>query len=164
MTQICVESMRIGLGSFKASADQEATIKLAIRNYGHLISSVQRKLISFHEFACIIERYYDVATPQNAEVVRVLRLVHALNAPAESEMRQDVDIGGIFCGTEISTDLFAEEVASSRWVIRYRQSADFAKRIGEVMGGHGRYQAMLMRGDHVGVKPTLLAAAQLLIQ
>lgn len=164
MTQICVESMRIGLGNFKATAEQEATVRLAVRNYGHLIGSVQRKLISFDEFASIIERHYDISTPQTAEVVRVLRLVHTLNVPAESELPKDVVIGGIFCGTEISTNLFAEEVASSRWVIRYRESADFAKRIGEVMGGLGRYQAMLMRGDHVGVKPTLLAAAQLLRQ
>ena len=162
MTQICVESMRVGLANFKASAEQEATVRLAIRNYGHLIGSVQRKLISFDEFASIIERHYDISTPQTAEVVRVLRLVHTLNVP--SEMRKDVVIGGIFCGSEISTNLFAEEVASSRWVIRYRESSDFAKRIGEVMGGQGRYQAMLMRGDHVGVKPTLLAAAQLLMQ
>lgn len=157
MSQICVESMRIGLAEFRASADQDATVRLAIGSYGHLINSVQRKLLSFDEFASTIERHYDVSTPQTAEVVRVLRQVHALNG------HTDVVIGGVFCGSELSPNLFAEEVASSRWVIRFCKSADFPQRVGEVMGGRGRYLAMLMRGEFIGVKPTLLAAAQLLV-
>lgn len=96
MTQICVESMRIGLAVFRASAEQEATVRLAIQNYGHLIGSVQRKLITFAEFASIIEGNYDITTPQIAEVVRVLRPVHTLNVPSGVRiLRSEVVIGGV---------------------------------------------------------------------
>lgn len=76
----------------------------------------------------------------------------------------DVTIGGIFVGKLVAPKLYAEEVANRRWLIRQHVSPDFAKRVGEVMGGNGRFQAMLMKGDHVGIKTTLVDAAQLLVQ
>lgn len=68
-------------------------------------------------------------------------------------------VGGVFVGPPINDDLFAEPVANARWVIRQSVDTSFAKRLGEVMGGKGRYQAMRMDGSHVGMGPSLLAAA-----
>lgn len=77
---------------------------------------------------------------------------------------KDVSIGGVFCGNRIAVGLFAEEVASRRYVIRQLStSVDFAKRIGEVMGGEGRFQAMRMNGEHVSINSTLKKAANRLI-
>ena len=73
-------------------------------------------------------------------------------------------IGGVYVGRKISETLFAEQVASCRHVIRSNaQDVGFAKRLGEVFGGSGDYQSCLMRGDLVGVAPSLLRAAQLLV-
>ena len=118
MSHICAESMRIEFPSFKATSNQEETVRMAIKNYGHLIRSVQPKLITFSEFAAVIERHYDTSTPQTSEVVRVLRQVHAQNEQSSSE-HQEVVIGGIFCGSLLAPNLYAEKVASARWVIRH---------------------------------------------
>jgi hypothetical protein len=72
-------------------------------------------------------------------------------------------IGGVHVGKAIGSSLFSEEVASCRFVIRSNEEdAGFAKRLGEVFGGSGRYQACLMRGDHVGNATSLLEAARIL--
>lgn len=77
--------------------------------------------------------------------------------------KQDFWVGGIFCGKQIAPNLYAEEVASRRYVIRETELQPFGRRVGEVFGGDGRFQACRMNGDHVGIKHTLLAAACLLI-
>lgn len=76
---------------------------------------------------------------------------------------EDVSIGGIFCGKRVKPGLYAEEVASRRYVIRRLASADFPQRVGEVMGGQGRFQSMAMNGDHVKMCSSLIAAAKSLI-
>lgn len=73
-------------------------------------------------------------------------------------------IGGIFCGTQIAPNLYAESVASRRFVIRETEMQPFGRRVGEVFGGDGVYQACTMKGDHVGKRPSLLQAALLLVQ
>ena len=70
--------------------------------------------------------------------------------------------GGVFCGKEIAPKLYAEEVANRRYVIRTADT-HIARRLGEVMGGDGRFQACTMKGDHVGVEKSLLTAANLLL-
>lgn len=72
-------------------------------------------------------------------------------------------VGGVFVGQQISDSLFSEKAASCRFVIR-SNSADrsFPKRVGEVFGRPGDYQACLMRGDHVGNAGSVLKAASLL--
>lgn len=70
--------------------------------------------------------------------------------------------GGVFCGKEIEPSLFAEEVANRRFVIRCAD-AHIARRLGEVMGGDGRFQALTMKGDHIGIGKTLREAARLLL-
>lgn len=71
-------------------------------------------------------------------------------------------IGGIDCGRRIAPELCAEEVASRRHVIRNTSQPSFARRLGEVFGGGGHFQACRMNGDHVGIGRSLLEAAQLL--
>lgn len=73
-------------------------------------------------------------------------------------------VGGIFCGRQIAPNLFAEEVASRRFVIRETEMQPFGRRVGEVFGGDGVYQACTMKGNHVGKRPSLLQAALLLVQ
>lgn len=85
---------------------------------------------------------------------------------SNGSVKQDADgfwIGGVFCGKEIAPKLYAEEVASRRYVIRETELPQFGRRVGEVMGGDGRFQACRMNGEHVGVKTTLLEAARLLV-
>ncbi len=74
-------------------------------------------------------------------------------------------VGGIYCGKQVAPNLYAEEVASCRYVIRQteQQPVPVARRVGEVFGRPGRFQACRMNGDHVGIKPTLLEAACLLV-
>jgi len=72
-------------------------------------------------------------------------------------------IGGIDVGRALGEGLFSEEVGSCRFVIRSNKAdASFAKRLGEVVGRAGSYQACLMRGDHVGNAASLIEAAQML--
>lgn len=66
-----------------ATSYQVELLELAITNYGFLVHTIPRTEISFEDFARKIEMAYDtVDNPQNAEVVRVLRELHALNAEA----------------------------------------------------------------------------------
>lgn len=76
---------------------------------------------------------------------------------------EGVWVGGIFCGKQIAPNLYAEEVASRRYVIRETELQSFGRRVGEVMGGEGRFQACRMNGEHVGMKPSLLEAACMLV-
>lgn len=77
---------------------------------------------------------------------------------------EDVSIGGIFCGKRVKPGLYAEEVASRRYVIRRLTSTDLLHRVGEVMGSQGRFQSMAMNGDHVKMCSSLVAAAERLIK
>lgn len=72
-------------------------------------------------------------------------------------------IGGVFVGQRIAANLFAEEAAAHRWVIRSTEDHSFAVRIGEVMGSRGRFQAMRMNGTHVAMKASLIEAARALL-
>ncbi len=70
-------------------------------------------------------------------------------------------VSGVYVGRKLSAHLFAEPVASRRFVIRSTQSdPTFAKRMGEVFGGDGDFQACTMRGDHVALARTLLEGAK----
>lgn len=72
-------------------------------------------------------------------------------------------IGGVCAGRRIATGLFAESVANCRYMIRStRGDPSFAKRLGEVFGGRGRFQAVTVRGDHVGMASSLESAAEIL--
>jgi len=87
------------------------------------------------------------------------------SAKGSPAARQDADghwtIGGVYVGRKIGPTLFAEPVASRRHLIRSTlRDAGFAVRVGEVFGGEGSFQACLMRGDHVGLDKTLIAAAR----
>lgn len=81
--------------------------------------------------------------------------------------KNEVTLGGVFCGREIAPGLFSEEFASCRFQIRLLVDADYARRIGEVVGSPrngaaGGYQALTPRGDTVAVKDSLVAAAKVL--
>ena len=80
---IIVESMRIAVPGFKASRYQGEIALMAVQNYGHLIRSVQRKVHTFGEFAHTISEHYDLRTPQNAEVVRVLKELSHINKASD---------------------------------------------------------------------------------
>lgn len=80
-----------------------------------------------------------------------------------SKLNKAVSIGGVFCGNRLAPKLFAEEIASHRYVIRHLASPDYTKRVGEVMGKQGCYQAMRMNGDHVAICSSLADAAKRLI-
>ena len=72
-------------------------------------------------------------------------------------------IGGVFAGRRVCAGLFAEAVASHRFMIRStRADPSFAQRLGEVFGGQGRFQAVTVRGDHVGMAKSLVEAAEIL--
>lgn len=80
-----------------------------------------------------------------------------------------IEIGGIFCGKEIETNLLAEMLTDRRYVIRQRIEPTYARRIGEVCGGDqyggGKsFQATKPNGDHVAIRRSLKAAARTLIQ
>lgn len=74
-----------------------------------------------------------------------------------------VTICGIYAGKEIAPNLYAENGANARWVIRSLEHQPFPKRVGEVMGSSGRFQAMRMNGDYVAMNQTLLEAACALV-
>lgn len=76
----------------------------------------------------------------------------------------EITLGGVFCGRQIAKGLFAEEVASNRYLIRAAAGPNHATRVGEVcgsprQGAAGGYQALTMKGDSVAVKDSLRAAA-----
>lgn len=78
-------------------------------------------------------------------------------------LNKDVSIGGVYCGNRVAPGLFAEEVASHRYVIRHLASPDCTRRVGEVMGQQSIFQAMRMNGDHVAICMSLADAAKRLI-
>lgn len=83
--------------------------------------------------------------------------------PVAKPVSGGLEIGGVFVGREIEDGLYAERVMTGRWMIRSAQGGlTHPSRVGEVMGGDGRFACCLMNGDLVDTKPTLLQAAKLL--
>jgi hypothetical protein len=78
-------------------------------------------------------------------------------------LNKDVSVGGVYCGTRVAPGLFAEEVASNRYVIRHLAAPNYTKRVGEVMGSQQIYQAMRMNGDYVAICMSLADAAKRLV-
>jgi hypothetical protein len=81
--------------------------------------------------------------------------------------KQDITLGGVYCGKDIGDDLLAEELTERRYVIRQRIEPNYARRIGEVCGGaqHGggkSFQATRNNGAHVATKASFKAAARAL--
>ena len=70
-------------------------------------------------------------------------------------------VDGVFVGKRIAPGLFAEMVASHRYMIRCCTGSTSAKRVGEVFGA-GPFQACRVRGEHVGNARSLVEAARLL--
>ena len=85
MKHLYSSNHRVGCRPYKGSHLQYQLVMLACANYGHLIRTVDSTERSFGEFADIIERHYDTTTPQNREVVKVLREVDAMNPVIEEE-------------------------------------------------------------------------------
>lgn len=82
-------------------------------------------------------------------------------------MSTEHTIAGVYVGKKIAPGLFAEEVASRRFVIRQQSDAGHANRVGEVCGGTrtdgtSLFQAMTMKGDLKGSASTMLGAARVL--
>lgn len=98
-----------------------------------------------------------------------MRSAELTESKQDAGSKNDVTIGGIYCGREIGDDLLAEELTERRFVIRQRIEPNFARRLGEVCGGEqyggGRtFQATRMNGDHVTIRKTLIAAARTLLK
>jgi hypothetical protein len=83
--------------------------------------------------------------------------------PVRKETKEGLWIGGLFVGREIRTDVFSEKVASCRYLVRCSINATHPRRMGEVMGSNGRFQAMTMAGDHVGNASSLMDAVDMLV-
>ena len=73
-------NMQLGCKEFKGTNYHGDIVVLSMCNYGHLIRTVALSRTSFADFAEKIEAHYDQHNPQNNEVIRVLRVVHQLNA------------------------------------------------------------------------------------
>ncbi|MEC4720420.1 hypothetical protein RY831_14755 [Noviherbaspirillum sp. CPCC 100848] len=104
--------------------------------------------------------------PQTTDVLNVGKAAPgaAVDANGIHDTEEEgVTICGIFAGRKIAPNLYAEDVANARWVIRSVEHQPFPKRVGEVMGSGGRFQAMRMNGDHVAMKRNLLEAACALV-
>jgi len=72
-------------------------------------------------------------------------------------------IGSVYVGRQLNEHLYAEQVGDCRFVIRSTKGdASFAKRVGEVFGRNGDYQACTMRGTHVALATSVLEAAKAL--
>jgi len=71
----------------------------------------------------------------------------------------DTYIEGVFCGTQITRDLYAEAVGNDRFVIRDIDATSLPRRLGEVMGGQGIFLALTMKGDPIGIESSLIKAA-----
>lgn len=84
--------------------------------------------------------------------------------PVQLNTKDGIEIGGILVGKQLEEGVFAEEVASCRYVIRSSIGSDYPRRMGEVMGSNERFQAMLMDGTHVGMERSMTAAAGLLLK
>lgn len=72
-------------------------------------------------------------------------------------------VRGIFVGRQIDAGLYAEPMGDGRWLVRHAQGEAFPRRVGEVFGGRGRFQAFLMNGDRVAATGSLLEAARSLV-
>ena len=83
--------------------------------------------------------------------------------PCERRLRRGLWIGGLFVGQEIKPGVFSEKVSSCRYVVRSSIEGTQPRRMGEVMGSNGRFQAMTMAGDHVGNATNLNSAVDLLL-
>lgn len=71
--------------------------------------------------------------------------------------------GSLFVGRELRPNVFAEKVASGRWMIRKASaSGHMPMRIGEVMGGNGQYLACTCKGDVKGKAGSLADAVSVL--
>lgn len=73
---------RVRMLPFKATAEEAEIAKLAVDSYtfvlrDHPFGTPTR--YSFAEFAAKIEQHYDCTNPHNAEVVRVLQVLHQRN-------------------------------------------------------------------------------------
>lgn len=82
-------------------------------------------------------------------------------------MRTEITMNGVFVGDEIAEGVFAEEVASRRFVIRQQSDSGHPYRVGEVCGGKrsdgtSHYQAMTMKGDHIGSSSSKMGAVRML--
>jgi hypothetical protein len=73
----------VTVNPFKGTTYQVETVRYAVKSYGYLVGSrsplMMPKKVTFGEFADIIGSVYDLTTPQNNEVVRVLRAVQSTN-------------------------------------------------------------------------------------
>lgn len=96
---------------------------------------------------------------KNKTTTAALVVANVANATDET----GVTICGIYAGKEIAPNLYTENVANAQWVIRSLEHQPFPKRVGEVMGSSGRFQAMRMNGDYVAMNRTLLEAACALV-
>lgn len=71
--------------------------------------------------------------------------------------------GSLYVGREVSPNVFAEKVATGRWMIRKAESTGhMPMRIGEVMGGNGQFLACTCKGDVKGKAGNLLGAVAIL--
>lgn len=86
---------------------------------------------------------------------------------SSNRIKKDPDghwtICGVYVGKKLNNHLYAEVVANRRFVIRSTMSdPTFAKRLGEVFGGDGDFQACTMRGTHVALARSLIEGAKAL--
>jgi hypothetical protein len=84
--------------------------------------------------------------------------------PVRNETKEGLWIGGLFVGRELKPDVFSEKVASCRYLVRSSINATHPRRLGEVMGSNGRFQAMTMAGEFVANASSLMDAVDVLIQ
>lgn len=89
---IVVQGQSIGVPEFKGTTYEGEVARMAIANYAHVLrgnGNFEVKRFTFGQFADAIARQYDLETPQNAEVVRVLRVLDERNpwasAPVASQ-------------------------------------------------------------------------------
>lgn len=83
--------------------------------------------------------------------------------PVVIKTASGIEIGGVFVGQELRPGVYMEKVASCRYLLRSSIGATHPLRMGEVMGGNGRFISMLMDGKQVGVSADLNAATDLLL-
>lgn len=116
--------------------------------------------------ATLSERYLGVAQRAAPEhqvagpdtpAVTTASVVNAVNVARVAT--KDAEIGGVFCGDRVADNLYAEAVACRRWVIREVRADGAPYRVGEVMGGDGRFQSMRMNGVHVAMHSSREQAA-----
>jgi len=83
MKPIIVQAQTIGLDAFNGTDYEGEVALMALQNYGYLLKGpCELKRYSFAQFANAVEMHYDcdsTASPKNAEVVRVLRVLEQRN-------------------------------------------------------------------------------------